>query len=151
MKVTFVSLLALASSFTTVISTPLAEPATLAKRVDPESLVTSLFATVQSHTKIINSTTDTLSPSSSAEEKAAAGEIFTAQLAAINAAVVDATNSLSKRSFDLEERQLPNPAALAGLVVNLLLDISGALNNIIADLGLSKCLIPSIQVRKFGI
>ncbi|KAL9604105.1 MAG: hypothetical protein Q9219_000693 [cf. Caloplaca sp. 3 TL-2023] len=143
------SLALLSTSLSTVFSSPLTIPDNsnaLVKREDPMTLVTDLYSTVQSHTAVINSTAESLTPTSSLAEKDAAASVYTVQLAAINSAVVAATNQVGKR--DLETRQAIPTLALAGILQNVLLDISGALNNIIADLGLSKFLTaPSLSVE----
>jgi hypothetical protein len=91
----------------------------------------------------LDSTAASVTPSSSEAEKEAAGEAITSYIAAINAAVVDATNQVkalptSSKRADLVVRQ--TASSLATLVEELLLEISGALNNVIASLGLTSTL-----------
>jgi hypothetical protein len=92
---------------------------------------------------VLDSTAAGVSLSSTDAEKAAAGDTITQALASINTAVVAATAQVDalpavKRSLALISRQATNPTALATLVENLLIEISSALNNVIASLGLSK-------------
>jgi hypothetical protein len=94
-------------------------------------------------TMVLDSTAAGVSLSSTDAEKAAAGDTITQALASINTAVVAATAQVDalpavKRSLALISRQATNPTALATLVENLLIEISSALNNVIASLGLSK-------------
>lgn len=94
-------------------------------------------------TTVLDSTAAGVSFSSTDAEKAAAGDTITQALASINTAVVAATAQVDalpavKRSLALISRQATNPTALATLVENLLIEISSALNNVIASFGLSK-------------
>ncbi|KAL8940127.1 MAG: hypothetical protein Q9216_002981 [Gyalolechia sp. 2 TL-2023] len=136
--------------------TPADAPAALA-------IVSQLYSDVQQYTAVINSfdpndsypldsTAASLSLTSSLEDKAAAGEAFTAAIASINTLVVEATSSIeslpdspaTKRALEsitaLSKRQIigTDPTGLAGELVLILLEVGGALNNIIAILGLSK-------------
>ena len=76
-----------------------------------------------------------LNADSTAADNATAATSIQSDINAITAAVTSATTqvqgiSLVKRQTDVN--------SLASLVENLLLDVSGALNNVITDLGLSK-------------
>lgn len=80
--------------------------------------------------------------STPAEKKAAAASVGK-QLNGITAAVKSATKQVRKlptASPAIEKRQAvpAGPADLANIVTNIILDISGALNGIIADLGLGE-------------
>ncbi|GAB7348052.1 hypothetical protein MBLNU459_g6087t1 [Dothideomycetes sp. NU459] len=111
-------------------------------------IVSSLYTSVQQYTAVINSTAASLSSSSTAADNATAAIAYQEAVGNITALVqaattqVDALDSTSlKRSSasELASRQV-TADALATLVENLLLDISGALNNIIATLGLTSLL-----------
>lgn len=118
--------------------TPADAPAALAR-------MQTLFTSITPYTGKINSTAASLTPDSSEADKAAAGTTFTSAIASINSQVVDATNDVKamskKRSVDvaIEKRQ----DAAAGLPAELALiieEIGGALNEIIATLGLTATL-----------
>ncbi|KAI9811240.1 MAG: hypothetical protein M1827_005572 [Pycnora praestabilis] len=150
MKTSFTSLIALSGFFAGVFSAPTVEVAGIEKRQTSSaiSIVSSLYATVQQHTGAINSTTSTLTSSSSAAEKAAAQASIQSAISSITTAVQGSTSQIhtlaksNKRdvSTGLEVRQAADTNELAALVEDLLLDISGALNNIIATLGLTGLL-----------
>lgn len=137
--------------------------AALAKRApidDAYSICENLFSEVQTYTAAIskehgkhrksaipraNKTTDatatSVSSSSSQPDKDAAASSVGTQLSSITSAVqsaksqVDALSGASSKS-KLMARQGVTPDQLALLVEQIILEISGALNNIIADLGL---------------
>jgi DNA repair ATPase RecN len=146
MKTTFLSLLAVpAFLFTTTFAAP--APAAIEESrvaaLEPRQLssaytiVSDLFTEIQQYTGAINTTAAGIDSSSTAHEKKVAAKSYRTNIKAITAAVkaakkkTDALDpaSLSKRQTD---------TALANLVAELLEEISGALNNIIATLGLSK-------------
>ncbi|KAL1852716.1 hypothetical protein Plec18167_008961 [Paecilomyces lecythidis] len=114
---------------------------------DPTAIISGLYSTVQEHTAKINSTAAGVSQSSPLQEQQAAGKAITAELAAINSAVVQATSqikalpqhSMALKNSTIATRQAPN-LDLAPLVTNVLLDVSGALNNVISSLGLTATL-----------
>lgn len=102
--------------------------------------------------RLINSCLDStaagVSTNSPLHAQEVAGKQITEALAAINAEVVQATSklnalpaagSLSTLLSTLSTRQLA-PGNLENIVTNLLLDISGALNNVISSLGLTATL-----------
>ena len=122
---------------------PADEPAALAR-------METLFTTVTKYTAVINSTAESLSSASTAAQNSTAEKTFKSSIASINSAVVVATNDvkalggskrLNKRDVAIEERQAAGglPAELA-LIIE---EIGGALNMIIATLGLSMLLLPT--------
>jgi len=107
------------------------------------SIVSTLFADVKEYTGSINATTAGLPETPSIVESAAAAaavnDAVTQITLLINGAIAEINGATRKDKRDvIVARQSPN--ALALLIVNLLLDISGALNNVIAALGLSAFL-----------
>ncbi|KAL8866071.1 MAG: hypothetical protein Q9174_006511 [Haloplaca sp. 1 TL-2023] len=140
----FSSILAVASTFSALsFAAPSPSPNTLEKRLSPAdepaatSRMAALYTDIKQYTAIINSTADALSDSTNPLDAAAAGPKFTAAIASINALVVGATNDVN--SGDLAKRQVPAgglPAQLALIIV----EIGGALNRIIAILGLTVTL-----------
>lgn len=136
MKATFFGIISL---FTLFIGA-LAVPAQVDKRADPTALIQSLYSEIQQYTSVINSTAASVNSDSSDADKTAAGDTITSAISSINSAVVSTTSQVqalggSKRDI-LAARQ--DTGELATLIENLLLDISGALNNVISSLGLSK-------------
>jgi uncharacterized protein (DUF2342 family) len=127
------------------------------------AIVTDLYAQIQAYTGAISkhcspslyvnkesvhetnpydtdATTAGISPASSIVDKAAAEAKVASSFTDITNAVIAATSkvvALPKRS--LEARQT-TPGNLATIVAMLLAEIFGALNNVIATLGLSKLL-----------
>lgn len=90
-----------------------------------------------------DTTSTTVSADSSQADKDAAASSVGTQLNSITAAVQSATTQVnalsgSTSSSKLMARQGVSPDQLALLVEQIILEISGALNNIIADLGLGK-------------
>lgn len=107
-------------------------------------VLVDLYANVQVYTGTINSTTAALNADSTAADNATASAIVNDAVANITAAVnvaIPNINALAKRA--LIERQSVDPTAIGALLSNILLDISGALNNVIATLGLSMFPLPS--------
>ena len=85
---------------------------------------------------LIDATTASIDSGSTAAENATAEANIKSAIASINSAIVSANTqvmALSKKSLD--KRQ--DTTELATLVEDLILDISGALNNVIAQFGLS--------------
>ena len=68
-------------------------------------------------------------------EKATASSAIQKNIGSITAAVKSSTTQV--KGLSKVKRQAPDANALAGIVANILLDIGGALNEVIADLGLS--------------
>ena len=98
---------------------------------------------------LADTTTASIHSSSSAAENATAEAHIKTAIASINSAIVSANSqvkALSRKSFD--KRQ--GSTELATLVENLILDISGALNNVIAQFGLSTLPIDSKYVWPQG-
>lgn len=94
-------------------------------------------------TPFVDATSATLTKRSSAADKQAARASVGKQLQAITVAIKGATREAraidtSSDSKALAVRQNAG-AGLAQVVANIILELSGALNGIIADLGLSKC------------
>jgi len=145
MKTSLVSLVAFAGLFTGVFSRPTADAAEvdLVKRAgDPSPLIQSLYTTVQGHTATINSAAASLNSASTAEQNSTAASTIKSEIAAINSAVVSTTSQVKTLSAAraLEIRQTANTTEIATLIEELLLDISGSLNNVIATLGLTATL-----------
>ena len=141
MKSSFFSILVLPALFLTTFAAPTAiNEVPLEKRqiADATSIVEKLYADVQSYTGAINATAAGLNADSSVVDNSTAAASFITNVNAITALVTAATaqtdllapvGSLARRQTD---------TALAALVENLLLEISGALNGIVATLGLSE-------------
>ncbi|MCJ1225884.1 hypothetical protein MMC12_002533 [Toensbergia leucococca] len=142
MKTTFFSFLTLATSITNVLSLPTSDTGLVKRASDPMDIVTSLYSTVQTHDAQINSTTAAYKSDTTPAEKNAAADSIHSNVKSMTAAVVASTaevNALPNRSLD--KRQAPaSTTALAGILENILLDIGGALNGVIADLGLTTTL-----------
>ena len=154
MKASFVSILALASTFMGVLSHPTIEVAIEKRAADPLSVVTALSSTVSVYTAEISklipysdseehfwsmsfsdSTAASISSSSSAADKAAAKASIQGHVNSITTAVNAATKQI--HSSKVHKRQA-DTTALATAIEDLLLNLSGTLNAVIADLGLSK-------------
>ncbi|KAL8846672.1 MAG: hypothetical protein Q9221_008258 [Calogaya cf. arnoldii] len=152
--------LALASSFITPsFAAPTAENALVERQTPTDApaalaIVQQLYVDVKQYTAVINSTAADLSKKNKPADKAKAARTFTSAIASINALVVETTadikalasSPVTKRALEssvaLEKRQI-NPADPTGLATTLtliLLEIGGALNNIIAILGLTATL-----------
>ncbi|KAI4093481.1 MAG: hypothetical protein LQ344_002894 [Seirophora lacunosa] len=150
----------IAPSFTAPTSdiNPLVERQTPADAPAALAIVRQLYVDVKQYTAVINSTAAALSKESSPTDEVKAGRTFTAAIASINALVVDTTASVKslpssatkKRALEpssaeedaLAKRQLnpADPTGLATAVTLILLEVGGALNNIIAVLGLGATL-----------
>ncbi|KAL8949497.1 MAG: hypothetical protein Q9222_004395 [Ikaeria aurantiellina] len=156
MKFLSLTSLALATSFMPFALAAPAPNTDLVERQSPAdapaalAIVNQLYVDVKKYTATINSTAASLSKTSSPAQKAAAGKTFKSAIASINTLVVKTTSSIKalpgkasvKRDAESAEtlavRQV-NPADPTGLATTLtliLLEIGGALNNIIAILGL---------------
>ncbi|TKA33214.1 hypothetical protein B0A50_00767 [Salinomyces thailandicus] len=147
MKIFFLPMLALPSLFLGISAAPSATPETtsgLEKRqiADAYSIVDSLYTEIQQYTGAINETVAGVDSDTSAAQNATAAASFIADIEAITAAVTAATAEIDvlvpANATKLVRRQ--TEAALASLVENLLLEISGALNGIIGTLGLTSLL-----------
>ena len=128
------------TQYTAVISTSHLHPSTQKESKPPK--LTS---------KPTDSTAASLTADSSATDNVTAADTFTSAIASINTLVVDATSSVealadtdstTKRALAnaLAGRQADpaDPTGLAGELAAVIEEIGGALNNIIATLGLSK-------------
>jgi len=88
----------------------------------------------------LDSTTASLNADSTTADNTTAGESIKTAIDGINSAVVAATSKvqgLASRSLD---KRQTDTTELATLVEDLLLDIGGALDNVIATLGLTSTL-----------
>ncbi|CAO1598720.1 hypothetical protein XANCAGTX0491_002480 [Xanthoria calcicola] len=152
--------LALASSFITPSFAAPAQENALVGRQGPSdapaalAMVKQLYVDVKQYTAVINSTAAGLSKRDTAENKANSAKTFRTAIASINKLVVKTTSDIKKMpgspagkldrksSTALAERQSPppDPTGLAAALMMLLLEIGGALNNIIAALGLAATL-----------
>jgi len=112
------------------------------KEAQAYTIVENLYTDIKQYTGAINATVATIHSSSTAAQNATARASLktdiTKMTALVNAAKAKTTaletSAKSKRQTD---------AALAALLEGLLTEISGALNGIVATLGLSKCTCPS--------
>jgi len=141
MKFTLLSTIGL---FGLAIAAPVAEPeasVALESRQSAEAqaytIVDNLYTEIKQYTGAINTTAAGINADSTAADNATAAATFITNVKAITTAVdlakvkTDALplTSIVKRQTD---------AALAALLEGLLTEVSGALNNIVASLGLSK-------------
>jgi len=109
------------------------------------SIVTGLYSDIKQYTGAINSTTAGLSKNPSAAEKAAATKKIKANVKKMTHLVTDATSDVKELSSkEKRDAIVPRQSAtnLANEIVTLLTEISGALNNVLATLGLSSLLGP---------
>ncbi|EHK96487.1 hypothetical protein GLAREA_10821 [Glarea lozoyensis ATCC 20868] len=114
---------------------------------DVVSLLTDLYATVQTYTGAINATLANLSPSSSALEKTAAVPVIGDQISKITAAITSTTSNINalphvteKRSItavgapEVEKRQI-GAIAVAALLGLIIVEIFATLGAAIVVLG----------------
>ena len=165
MRTAFFSVLALASSFVSVIAAPV-ESASLVKRADPTDIINSLTTTVEGFDaqismlptlqtpiqgdehftdpfSLLDSTLATISPDSSPDDIAAASATIQGYVNSIIDAVNAATAEVPTLPAMLKARQAgaTDPTALGELIEQLLVEISNTANAVIAGLGLSKSLV----------
>ncbi|MCJ1236590.1 hypothetical protein MMC14_004571 [Varicellaria rhodocarpa] len=146
MKTSFISLLVLASSFTSVLSSPTPETFDAIEErqaASPLSIVTDLYSNIKTYTGQINSTAASIHPASSQADKATAQAAIQHNVNSIASAVSASTkqiHAMPKLKAMKMKRSDPTAAAIAAAVTELLLEISGALNAVIAALGLSAAL-----------
>ncbi|KAI4100312.1 MAG: hypothetical protein L6R37_005530 [Teloschistes peruensis] len=142
----FLTLFALAGAFASGLAAPAPEPA-LEKRLgpadEPKALarVTTLYSDVKQYTAVINSTAAGLGKTPTAAQQAAAGPVLKSAIASINSLVVATTSDI--KGGKLAKRQAPAGPPAGGLPAQLALiivEIGGALNQIIATLGLTATL-----------
>ncbi|KAL6715419.1 hypothetical protein ACLMJK_006380 [Lecanora helva] len=152
MKTFSISYLAIASTFASIVySAPTSDHALVERQTPADApaalaIVDKLFTDVTQYTAVINSTAASLSADSSATDKATAGDTFTSAIASINTLVVDATTSIKalpdspekKRALAGLVKRQADPTGLAAELALLIEEIGGALNNIIATLGLTN-------------
>ena len=155
----FFSALALPALFLGALAAPATEPANSVEKrqlSNAYDIVSSLYADIQQYTGAISmsplsshfqyqpltTSTDTtaasLSSDSSAVDNATAAAAYISNVESITAAVNAAQAQVAQLSPAAKLMARQTDTALAALVENLLLEVSGALNNIIATLGLSK-------------
>ncbi|KAK5170900.1 uncharacterized protein LTR77_004044 [Saxophila tyrrhenica] len=106
------------------------------------SIVSDLYTEIQQYTGAINETAASLSDSSTPHQKKAAAKSYRQNIRAITAAVRAAkkeTDALEPAAADAKVKRQTDQA-LADLVAGLLEEVSGALNNIVATLGLTSLL-----------
>ncbi|KAK4695627.1 hypothetical protein P7C71_g2153, partial [Lecanoromycetidae sp. Uapishka_2] len=144
----FFTYLAVASAFSPLAFAAPASDNTLNKRLGPAdgpaalATLDTLFTGITQHTAIINSTAAAYPKEPTAADKATASTAFKSQIASIDSLIVAATSEvkgLSKRETVMIKRQ----DAATGLPAELALiieEIGGALNEIIATLGLTATL-----------
>lgn len=105
-------------------------------------IVQTLYENVKVYTGSINSTTADLPANPSVVESAAAAakvnDAVSQITTLINAAIAEINTSSKEKRDVIVTRQAPTD--LAGVITNLLIEISSALNNVIASLGLSALL-----------
>ncbi|KAI7198683.1 hypothetical protein KC343_g8498 [Hortaea werneckii] len=146
MKISFFSVLALPAFFLGAVAAPseVPETAVVEKRQvgDAYSIVESLYSEIQQYTGSINETAAGLNSDSSLVQNETAATSFISNIEAITSAINEAKSEIddlsSGNSTGLLRRQ--TDTVLASLVENLLLEVSGALNNIVGTLGLTSLL-----------
>ncbi|TKA83757.1 hypothetical protein B0A55_00067 [Friedmanniomyces simplex] len=138
----FFSILALPALFASTLAAPTAVAnAAVEKRqsADAYAIVDSLYTNIQQYTGAINETAAGITSDSTAAQNATAAASFITNIEAITTAVDAATAQVSLLpAASVARRQ--TEAALASLVENLLLEVSGALNGIVGTLGLTSLL-----------
>lgn len=107
---------------------------------DAYSIVESLYSEIQQYTGAINETSSSLSADSTQHEKNVAAKSYRQNIKSITAAVKSAKKQVDTLEPASKRVKRQTDAALATLVSDLLLEISGALNNIIGTLGLTSLL-----------
>ncbi|KUJ18535.1 uncharacterized protein LY89DRAFT_732094 [Mollisia scopiformis] len=145
MKFSILKSFAVAGLLTSAIANP------IAVRQDSSALtiLNDLFTTVQTYTGAINSTLATLTSTSSAVDKAAALTSIGTEFTDLTAAITSATTSIkgltidpvSKRSDEIETRQLGELALLGAAISLLLLEVFATIAAAVAALGLAGLLV----------
>jgi len=144
MRTALFSILALPALFISTFAAPAANPGAdlIEKRsetAEAYSIIDSLYSEIKQYTGAINSTAAGLSASSSAADNDTAAATFRTNVESITSAVHAAQAKVAALPVSkLVRRQ--TSTALASLVEDLLLEVSGALNNIISTLGLTSLL-----------
>ena len=164
----FFTCLATASSFASLAFAAPASDNPLAKRIGPSNKhaalarMDTLFKDITQHTAVISrpshpsthniqryptkfflpdSTAASFPSNPTTADNATASAAFTSAITSINTLVVTATSDvkgLSKRETAIVERQAAPTGSLPAQLALIIEEIGGALNNIIATLGLSK-------------
>ncbi|KAK3630918.1 hypothetical protein LTR56_017191 [Elasticomyces elasticus] len=131
----FFSVLVLPALFTSIIAAPVSSELSLEKRqsADASQIVESLYANIQQYTGAINETAAGINADSSAADNATAATSFITNIVAVTTAVDAAKAQVDLLPLSSIVRR-QTEAALAGLVENLLLEVSGALNSIVGTL-----------------
>ncbi|KAK3671047.1 hypothetical protein LTR78_009008 [Recurvomyces mirabilis] len=140
MKFSTIFSLAATAAFASAAAIPTPDAALEARQANEAyTIVEALYADIKQYTGAINATASGVSLTSSLADQSAAAASYQSNVEAITAAVNAAkaqTDALSPAS----KVRRQTDTALAALVENLLLEVSGALNNIIATLGLTSLL-----------
>jgi hypothetical protein len=143
MRFSFVSVLALASSFVGVMSAPAQSPSDVVARQseDLNTLIQNLNTTITPNLNSITATTKTITPDSTDAEKAAASSSITNDVNAIVTAVKAATAQVpAAAAGTLSKVKRQSDTALATIVANLIATISGVADDIVGALGLTSAL-----------
>jgi hypothetical protein len=174
MKLSLLSMLAVAGSFATALAAPAAAPAEEAaidrrQSFDALTLITNLGSQLQPYlndistasspssvayrvkneeplTRPLDATTAAITPDSTEEEKSAASAAIQSDVNAMAALVNAATATVPKSAKMLVKRQ--STTAIAQAIVALLETLSSTVNGIIAALGLSKSSAPPPTPKK---
>ncbi|KAM0800269.1 hypothetical protein BDR22DRAFT_821754 [Usnea florida] len=147
MKTSFIACLALANSFAfaaPAVDSALVDRATVSPYYAPSlAILTSLYSDIQQYTAVMNATSATLKPNTPSQNTPALTATYKSNIASINTAVTGATANVkktlaspppAKRDLALASRQAA--VSLPGELALILEEIGGALNEIIATLGL---------------
>ncbi|KAK0259005.1 hypothetical protein LTS09_006293 [Friedmanniomyces endolithicus] len=139
----FFTVLALPALFASTLAAPTAIPADAAiekrQAAAAYAIVDSLYTNIQQYTGAINETAAGISSNSTTAQNATAATSFITNIESITTAVGAATAEVKLLPVASVVRR-QTEAALAGLVENLLLELSGALNRIVGTLGLTSLL-----------
>lgn len=151
MKTSIISCLALASSFAfaaPAVDSALVDRATESPYYAPSlAILTNLYSEVRQYTAVMNATSATLKPHTPSQDTAAVNAIYKSNIASINTAITGATTEIkttlasparAKRGPALVSRQAT--VSLPGELALIIEEIGGALNEIIATLGLTTTL-----------
>ncbi|MCJ1408080.1 hypothetical protein MMC19_002153 [Ptychographa xylographoides] len=141
MRTSFVSILALASSFTGVFSAPTPEAAALEPRaLLKTAIVSNLTAVALPYLISINKTAETVTPASSPAAIAAAEVVYktdiTAVVGAIKYATTQSKGALTVRDIDSSIMSRQATVPLGVLLGELIADVLAAVDALLASLGL---------------
>jgi len=147
MKTSFFSLFALTGLFaSSCVASPVANAVAVEKRQSDAalSIVTDLLSTIQGFDATINSTIAGVSPSSSADDQAAASTtvngIITEITDAVNSAIASVQAIPVSKRDNLAVRQTATPTEITLVLEEILEELSNTLNGVIASLGLTSLL-----------